>query len=185
MVSYILYGYFDWHHSHLVCCCIHSGVCYTGRLATLLQCPHCQENQFDEYGNPCHHFGYIPLIPWLQGFFQSKEQIKLMSYQSNYEPSKDSMSDVFDSAAYQVLCQKKVMVDGQELGHKYYQDSQDIAFSFCIDSYLLFKNRGGPSATPLLLLCFWKTSILIHQSGPILNTCYALVLFLVLVFPKI
>ena len=77
-----------------------------------------------------------------------------MSYRSNYEPSKDSISDVFDSAAYQVTCQKKVMVDGQELGHKYFQDSWDIAFSFCIDSYLLFKNRGGPSATPLLLKNF-------------------------------
>ncbi len=83
-------------------CCIHSCVCYTGRLATLLKCPHCQENRFDEYGNPRHHFGYIPLIPRLQGFFQSKKQIELMSYRSNYEPSNDSISDVFDSVGYRV-----------------------------------------------------------------------------------
>ena len=37
------------------------------------------------------------------------------------------------------------------LPHRYFADPRDIAFSFCIDSYLLFKNRGGPSGTPLLI----------------------------------
>src|SRR6266568_4787061 len=48
-------------------------------------------------------------------------------------------------------CKENVTVDGEKLKHKYFSGKHDIAFSICLDGYLLYKrHRGGPSATPLL-----------------------------------
>ena len=44
------------------------------------------------------------------------------------------------------------MIDGHEQEYCYFSNPHDIAFSFCADSYLLFKRkRNCPSATPLII----------------------------------
>ena len=95
-------------------CCINSCVCYAGALFLLQKCPHCQEDRYNEHGQPHHRFGYLPLIPHLQAFFQSKKQVKLMSYQAKYRTDDSSISDVFDAIAYQTLCKRNITIDDQE-----------------------------------------------------------------------
>jgi len=81
-----------------------------------------------------------------------KKSLTELQYQHNYTTSKDSISDVFDSEHYQNLCATKVTVDSQKLPRRYFAGKHDIAFSMCLDLYLLYKQRrGGPSACPILL----------------------------------
>lgn len=60
--------------------------------------------------------------------------------------------DVFDGARYQALCGKRVVVDGVQLCHHYFEEDNDFALDLTVDGYLLFKWwRGGPTATPIIL----------------------------------
>lgn len=94
----------------------------------------------------------MPLIPRLQKYFAKPKSRTEILYRSDRQPQGASISDVFDSEHYKNLCQTKVVVDGQELSHCFFSDKRDIAFSTCLDSYLLYKRRrGGPSATPIVL----------------------------------
>jgi hypothetical protein len=96
-------------------------------------------------------FCYIPIIPRLQTYFQNENTLMELQYQHKYKPS-NTISDVFDSEHYQNLCKTRVTLDGKQLPHKYFSGKHDIAFSTCLDSYLLFKRRrGGPSACPILI----------------------------------
>ena len=133
-------------------CCINSCILFVLEYKECELCPHCNEERFDSQGKARQRFGYIPLIPRLQGYFQNCKLIELMSYRSEYKQSDDSISDIFDSDAYRTLCSQDVEADGRKIGHKFFSDPRDIALSLCIDSFLLFKRRrGGPSGTPILL----------------------------------
>ncbi|KAJ7624105.1 hypothetical protein DFH06DRAFT_1481700 [Mycena polygramma] len=84
-------------------------------------------------------------------FFQNPKKVEQLLYRHNYTPLPDSICDVFDGENYKSLCRKKVVVDGQELSHRYFSHNNDIALSICTHSYLLFeRRRKGPSATPIL-----------------------------------
>lgn len=132
-------------------CCPNSCITYTTKYIHYQSCPFCKEPHY-ESGNPHWSFVYFPLIPQLQGYFQSKEMIEKMVYQSDYEGTPGEISDVFNGSHYQNLLQKQVVVVGEKLHHCYFSDPHDIALSLCTNSYLLFKwNHKGPSATPILL----------------------------------
>ncbi|KAJ7652366.1 hypothetical protein DFH06DRAFT_1418733 [Mycena polygramma] len=137
-----------WYH-----CCINSCMAYTGVHSDLKQCrfKSCQEPRFAADGRPRRLFCYLPIIPRLQGFFQNPKKVEQLLYRHNYTPLPDSICDVFDGENYKSLCRKKVVVDGQELSHRYFSHKNNIALSICTDSYLLFeRRRKGPSATPIL-----------------------------------
>ncbi|KAE9390937.1 hypothetical protein BT96DRAFT_1001778 [Gymnopus androsaceus JB14] len=133
-------------------CCINTCMAFTGIHADLDTCIYCNETRNDALGNPRRRFGYLPLIPRLQGLFQSERMVKLMSYRHSYVASDTSISDVFDCTAYRRLLGCQVVADGKKLPHTYFSGEHDIALSFYSDGYLVFrKKRQGPSATPLLL----------------------------------
>lgn len=138
----------EWIH-----CCIRSCIAYTGpEYENLEECPVCQEKRYTRRGKPRRLFCYIPLIPRLKRFFTNPESIEELSYRHNYDQKEGVISDVFDSEHYKSLCRKTVTVDGVRLPHKYFSHKHDIAFSICLDGYLLYKRRrNGPSAIPLLL----------------------------------
>ncbi|CAA7270366.1 unnamed protein product [Cyclocybe aegerita] len=84
--------------------------------------------------------------------FANPKRVEELLYRYNYKPSSTSIEDIFDSLHYQNLCNTYVTVDNKTLNHKYFSGKNDIAFAISLDSYLLYKhNRGGPSATPLIL----------------------------------
>jgi hypothetical protein len=133
-------------------CCINACIAYTGRYAHHTTCPFCNEHRYSPNGHTRRSFYYLPLIPRLQGLFQSEEMIKKLSYRELYKPNAESISDVFDGTHYQDLLTKPVVVDGIQRPYPYFSGKRDIALSLCTDGFLLFKRRRkGPSATPILL----------------------------------
>ena len=133
-------------------CCKNSCIAYTEKYIYLESCPCCGEARRNQHGKPRRQFVYLPLIPQLQGYFQSMKMIEALSYRAAYDLAKGDISDVFDANHYQRLLRHHVMVDGENLPHRYFLDSRDIALGLCTDSYLLFRRRRkGPSGTPILL----------------------------------
>jgi len=134
-------------------CCPNSCIAYTGEYALLDQCPLCSQTRFREgTKKPRWQFCYIPLIPRLQNFFTNPKIIEELLYRYNYHMVPSIISDVFDSEHYKNLRRTRVTVDGKKLDHKYFSGKNDIAFSVCLDGYLLYKRRrGGPSATPIMI----------------------------------
>lgn len=134
-------------------CCRNSCLAYTGDYKDEEQCPVCSEARFKtNTQQPRRTFCYIPFIPRLQNFFANPKTVQELLYRHNYRPSKITISDVFDAEHYRELRKKRVTVDGEELPHMYFSGKHDIAFSVCLDGYLLYKRRrGGPSATPIVI----------------------------------
>jgi Transposase family tnp2 len=133
-------------------CCVNSCIAYTGSYQDLDECPDCSETRRNIYNEPRRLFCYIPFIPRLQDYFANEKSLTELQYRHNYTPSNNSISDVFDSQHYRNLCKTRVTVDGRKLPHQYFEGKHDIAFSTCLDSYLLYKRRrGGPSACPILI----------------------------------
>lgn len=132
-------------------CCINSCLCYTGKYKHDQSCHFCGEPR-TRGGKAQHQFSYIPFIPRLQGYFQNPAKIKSLLYRDRYEHVPGRISDVFDCQHYRDLLGKKVVIDGHKQDYHYFNNPDDIAFSFCADGYLLFKQRrSGPSATPLII----------------------------------
>ena len=136
-------------------CCINSCVAYLGAYEHDSHCKFCRERRFKGKGankTARRKFCYFPIIPQLQGFFQSPEMIELMSYRQHYVSSSEMIRDVFDAKHYKKLCKKHVSIDGVGQPHKYFSHDEDIALGLCVDSYLLFnRRRSGPCGTPIIL----------------------------------
>ena len=133
-------------------CCVNSCIAYTGDYAELDECPDCSESRRNIRNEPRRLFCYIPLIPRLQDFFANEKSLNELLYRFLYSLNGGSISDVFDSEHYRNLRKTRVTVDGRKLPHRYFEGKHDIAFSTCLDSYLLYKRRrGGPSACPILV----------------------------------
>lgn len=132
-------------------CCINSCMCYTGKFHHDKSCRFCGAPR-DLGGKAQRQFSYIPIIPRLQGYFQSLSKIKALDYRNRYTHNPTTINDVFDGMHYQNLLKTKVRIDGHEQDYCYFNGPFDIAFSFCCDGYLLYKRRrNGPSATPLVV----------------------------------
>ncbi|KIK73443.1 hypothetical protein PAXRUDRAFT_102087, partial [Paxillus rubicundulus Ve08.2h10] len=94
-----------------------SCIAYTRKYVHHQYCPFCKESHFKSNGKPHHQFMYFPLIPRLQGYFQSLEMIKEMSYHTSYHQQPGKISNVFDGEYYQRLLHHQVVVDGEKLNH--------------------------------------------------------------------
>jgi len=133
-------------------CCVNSCIAFTTKYQHHNACPHCHEKRYRNNGEARRLFAYLPLIPQLQGFFQKKELIQPLSYRANYIHNPLEICDVFDGSHYQRLLRHHVVIDGKKQSYRYFSDRRDLALGLCLDAYLLFsRNRGGPSATPILL----------------------------------
>jgi hypothetical protein len=74
--------------------------------------------------------------------------MKYRGYEHIYEP--DKISDVFDGAHYAGLCRKRVIINGKELPHLYFQDPRDVALGLSTDGFAPFKHRTT-TCWPLIL----------------------------------
>ena len=97
-------------------CCPNSCITYTTKYLHHQSWPFCNEPHFKN-GKAHHSFIYFPLIPQLEGYFQSVEMIKKMSYQSYYQQQPDKILDTFGGAHYKWLLRHQVIVDGIKLSH--------------------------------------------------------------------
>ncbi|KAJ7026055.1 hypothetical protein C8F04DRAFT_1298344, partial [Mycena alexandri] len=140
---------------------------YLGAFRDLTECPYCDEPRLLKTGKPRRMFTYLPIIPCLQGLFQNPKSIQELLYHHNYKHIPGTISDVFDAEHYRTLCTRNVVVDGETLPYRYFSGKYDMCLGLCTDSYLLFKrNRGGPSATPMLVQNFCiRPEIRTHIDG--------------------
>ena len=116
------------------------------------ECPFCMEVQYSPSRKSYRIFSYLPLIPWLQAFFQNAQAVELLLYHHWHLPTPSNVSDVFNGEWYCILCSMLVTIDGIPYSHHYFDHQYDIALGVTADSYLLFKHRHwGPSATPILI----------------------------------
>ena len=60
------------------------------------------------------------------------------------------VKDLFDGELYQNLCSQHIVVDGNTLPHKHFEDAQDIALGLSTDGFSPFKCRSS-TAWPLIL----------------------------------
>ena len=60
------------------------------------------------------------------------------------------MTDVFDGALYQELCQQEVSANGKSYPHQYFSGRRDIALGLSLDSFAPFKRRSN-SVWPIIL----------------------------------
>lgn len=147
----------------LVCvpydCCIQSCCIYVGDFKDLQECPHCGEPPYDGRTprKPRQTFLYIPVIPRLRGMFSNPELATTLQYRHTYDRVKRKVAliqDVFDCTHYRDLLTQKVVVDGQELEHRYFSEPEDIALGLAGDGIQVFRKvrRGNSTVTPLILI---------------------------------
>ena len=120
-------------------CCPNLCILYTVQYSLLPSCPYCNEAHFKSNSKPHCQFVYFPLIPHLQGFFQSKRMVDLMDYCTTFKRTGDKIHNVFNNEHYNKLCRKHVIVDGVKLYHQYFSDPCNIALALCTDSYCYSK----------------------------------------------
>ncbi|TFY81334.1 hypothetical protein EWM64_g2680 [Hericium alpestre] len=132
-------------------CCPNSCVCYTGPHSNLDSCPYCSTSRYQSNGRARKHFTYLPLIPRLRAAVGSKGVAAQMRYRAfEHAPEEDVIKDVFDSKRYKRLCRQRVVVDGHELPHKFFDDPRDIALGLSTDGFAPFRKRKS-TCWPLIL----------------------------------
>lgn len=133
-------------------CCPKSCVAYTGQYKDHFECPVCGQPRYNARHQPRRIFCYIPLVPRLRKLFANPNTIEELSYRHKYKSKPRHISDVFDGEHYKSLKKTPVTIDDTPLGYYYFSGEDDIAFSVCLDSYLLYKRRrAGPSAMPIVV----------------------------------
>jgi hypothetical protein len=135
-------------------CCVNSCCCYTGKYEALDRCPFpdCNEPRRDEHKRPRKSFEYLPIIPRLIALFLDKATAEKMAYRHKYCETRttENVTDVFDGALYQELCEREVTANGKTFPHRYFSDHRDIALGLSLDGFAPFKRRSN-SAWPVIL----------------------------------
>ncbi|KAF9528666.1 hypothetical protein CPB83DRAFT_766386, partial [Crepidotus variabilis] len=119
-------------------CCPNTCLAYLGKYANNATCPTCGESRYNSRKQARRLFCYIPLIPRLQQFFSNPTLIEQLLYRHKYEQSSIAIFDIFDSQHYRNLCETFVNIDEKDQPYRYFTGENDIAFSICLDSYLLY-----------------------------------------------
>jgi hypothetical protein len=122
-------------------CCINTCIAYTGSLQRLEFCPHCKTPQRDEHGKTAPYLT-LPLSPQIASLLAaSGKTCEVMKYNiemlESFEPSK--IRDIHDALAVRSLLGKRVIVDGVEQQHQYFEDKQDVPLGMMTDGFQCFK----------------------------------------------
>lgn len=136
--------------------CVNSCVAFSPKTKYefLTICPKCGAERYMTPGSkvPRKIFVYLPIIPRLQGFYQSPEMINRLRYLPDYVPEEGVMKDVMDSEWFKHVCSHPATVDGVPLKHLPGTFPTDMFVSVAMDGALVNERnrRKGPSATPIL-----------------------------------
>jgi hypothetical protein len=122
-------------------CCIKSCCCFTGPFAAQTTCPYCGESRYTASGSPRKIFQYIPLAPRLCALYADADTARILRYRHDYQPQPGVLADIFDGSHYRSLCQEKVTIEGESLGHKFFSQPTDIAIGLSTDGFGPFKRR--------------------------------------------
>lgn len=132
-------------------CCVKSCLCYVGPHARLRECPHCHESRFRPSGQPRACFMYIPFTPRLKALQANKTSAQSMQHRATGHQRKEGViSDVMDSTHYQGLLGQRVVVNGKQLPHNYFEDPRDVALGLSTDGFAPHRRRKK-TAWPVIL----------------------------------
>ncbi|KAG9093159.1 hypothetical protein FS749_014971, partial [Ceratobasidium sp. UAMH 11750] len=135
--------------THAYDCCVNSCCCYLGKYKDLDSCPFCKEPRYTPAGRTRRVFHYTPLIPQLQGLFQSADMVEKLGYRVQAEALRDpdKIQDVFDAEHYRTLRDP----DGD---FRLFTSPTDIALGLSTDGFSLYKrrHRGCSTAWPIILI---------------------------------
>lgn len=140
-------------------CCINSCMAFVGPDSELDRCriQTCGESRYHTDGRtPRKIFFYIPLIPRLIGLYRSEEMARRLMYRHEYDQARNPnfIGDSFDGNHYQGLRGQRVVVDGEELEHTYFNQPTDIALAAPGDGFQVYKRKifGTASASALIAI---------------------------------
>jgi hypothetical protein len=158
--------------THVYDCCVHSCCCFLGKYKDLDACPFCKESRFTRAGKPRRLFYYSPLIPQLQGLFQSAAATELLRHrfrdetrtrqeraaraaraQAGGPAEPDVVHDTFDSKAFRTLRETPLHPGGD---YHFFDNPDDLALGLSTDGFTLFKRRrrGHSTAWPILIIIY-------------------------------
>ncbi|KIJ50086.1 hypothetical protein M422DRAFT_245885 [Sphaerobolus stellatus SS14] len=132
-------------------CCINNCCLFAGEYKHLEECPFCHANCFNAFGKPQQYFDYLPIIPCLQGFFQSPDIIELLNYQMTRQVELGTLTDIFDGNHFQDLCRTLLLLEEEE--YIYSSNPYDILLGLLSDGMCIFKcgPRSAPTVTPFIV----------------------------------
>ena len=111
---------------------------FIGPFSQHTHCAVCGEPRYYDNGKPIARFSYLPIISRLQAWYECIPMVERLKYRSEYTQTPGEISDVFDGTRYKSLCDDLVVVNGQQLPHKYFSDSRDIALGGSTDGFQVF-----------------------------------------------
>jgi hypothetical protein len=133
-------------------CCVNTCCTFTNNFSDLSSCPLCGEEHYNN-GMPRSQFEYLPIIPRLQGFFESSSMINALSYHANHEHIPGQYSDIFDESQYQQLTAAGLIVEGINYPTRYFEKPTDIALGLISDGVQVWKKPLGGNATAWPFFC--------------------------------
>ncbi|QRV90366.1 Transposase family tnp2 [Ceratobasidium sp. AG-Ba] len=131
-------------------CCVNVCHAFTGNFSEEAVCSTCGEQRFDELGRSRQKFQYIPTISRFLAMFNNPAFVEKLEYQDNYVQHKGRINDFFDSELYKNLCRKNIVIDGEDLGVKYFSGKYDIATTLLANGVQIFKQENT-TCWPIML----------------------------------
>ncbi|TFK62276.1 hypothetical protein BDN72DRAFT_750088, partial [Pluteus cervinus] len=133
-------------------CCINSCCCFVGVYADAEECPYCHQTRYRSAGTntasnsnnrkPRKRFAYVPVIPRLLALFRNKAMIESLSYRTKFHSTDDSdIEDIFSGTHYHQLQEEYVTIGEEQLGHKFFAGSRDLALGLSTDGFAPFRRR--------------------------------------------
>src|SRR5260370_37627336 len=97
-------------------------------------------------------FEYLPLTNCVKDMYCKRSLSQKMSYRSSFTYSLTTFEDVFSGSHYQGLLLEQVIIDGVACSHRYFSDPRDVALGLLTDSFQVFCQVCGRSATCWLII---------------------------------
>ncbi|KAK4700088.1 hypothetical protein P7C70_g6164, partial [Phenoliferia sp. Uapishka_3] len=129
--------------------CINGCMARTGTFSNLKSCAFCHEDFLDSKNRPVALSYFIPPNEVLRQRLRDPSYAALARTRDDHVPSDTDLSSPFDGDLYRRRIKENVVVDGEELEHKYYDGESDAALLVLLDGFQLFK-RGHHDCWPII-----------------------------------
>ncbi|QRV98449.1 Transposase family tnp2 [Ceratobasidium sp. AG-Ba] len=131
-------------------CCVNVCHAFTGDFSEETVCSTCREQRYDELGRSRQTFQYIPTIGRFLAMFNNPAFVEKLEYRDKYVQHEGHINDFFDSELYKNLCQKNIVINGEDLGVKYFSGKYDIATTLLANGVQIFKQENA-TCWPIML----------------------------------
>ncbi|QRV80956.1 Transposase family tnp2 [Ceratobasidium sp. AG-Ba] len=131
-------------------CCINVCHAFIGQFADEDKCSKCGALRYDDAGRPRQTYQYIPTTGRFLAMFNNPSLVEKLEYRHTYKQHEGRIDDVFDGQLYKTLRQQNIVIEGEDLGVKYFSGKYDIATSLLADGVQIFKQETA-TCWPIML----------------------------------